>query len=372
MELLQQVYFGNSVLQWGIGLAVAIFALIVFWATKTLIVRWLRKLAGSTATDIDDFVVHLLGSTKTILILVLALYAGSYVLFINDTARDLLDTGAILVSLLQAALWGNQTISYLVKKFTTDRMEAEDPTAATLGSLLGTVARIAFFTMVVLVALGTVGFDVTPLITGVGIGGIAIAMAIQGILSDLFASLSIALDKPFEVGDFITVGEFKGTVEKIGLKSTRMRSSTGEQLVLSNSDLLGSRMRNFKRMSERRGATTVGVTYQTTGDQLATIPEIIREIVEAEPNTRFDRAHFASFGDSALNFDFVYWITTPAYSDFMDATQSINMQIVERFDAAGIEFAYPTQTLFVEKDGTLAGSAAKPGGSSEVGGGQRR
>lgn len=349
MELLQQVYFGNSVLQWGIGLAVAIFALFVFLAIRSVVVRRLRKLASSTATDIDDFIVKLLGSTKTILIFVLALYAGSYVLVINDTARDLLDTGAILVFLLQASLWGSQIITYLVKRITESRMEAEDPTVATMGSLLGTVARIVFFTMVGLVALGTVGFDVTPLITGVGIGGIAIAMAVQGILSDLFGSLTIALDKPFEVGDFITVGEFKGTVEKIGLKSTRVRSNTGEQLVLSNGDLLGSRMRNFGRMSERRGVTALGVTYQTTADQLASIPGIIREIVDAEPNVRFDRAHFASFGDSALNFEFVYWVTTPAYDDYMDATQSINMQVVERFAEAGIEFAYPTQTLFVEK-----------------------
>jgi small-conductance mechanosensitive channel len=350
MELLQEVYFGNSVLQWSLGLTLAALSLLAFLVIKALAVRRLRKLASKTATDIDDFVVQLLGGTRTILIVVLAVYAGSYVLEIDDSARNLLDTAAILVFLLQGTLWGNKVITFLVQRFARNRMEAEDPTVATMATLLGTVARIAFFTMVALVALGTIGFDVTPLITGVGIGGIAIAMAVQGILSDLFGSLSIALDKPFEVGDFITVGEFKGTVEKIGLKSTRVRSNTGEQLVLSNSDLLSSRMRNFKRMSERRGVIMIGVTYQTTAEQLASIPAMIEAIIEEESLARFERAHFASFGDFSLNFEVVYWITTPAYLDFMDTTQDINLEIVKRFEAAGIEFAYPTQTLFLDKD----------------------
>ncbi len=351
MELLQEVYFGNSVLQWGIALGVAIVALLAFMLVRSLVVRRLRALAEKTVTDIDDFIVELLGSTRTILILVLAVYAGSYVLEMDEAARNLLDTAAILVFLLQAALWGNKVITFLVQRFAQDRMEADDPTVATMATLLGTVVRIAFFTMVALVALGTIGFDVTPLITGVGIGGIAIAMAVQGILSDLFGSLTIALDKPFEVGDFITVGDFKGTVEKIGLKSTRVRSNTGEQLVLSNGDLLASRMRNFKRMSERRGVILIGVTYQTTAEQLAAIPGIVQKIIEDAELARFERAHFASFGDFSLNFEVVYWVTTPAYLDYMNTTQAINLEIVRGFEAAGIEFAYPTQTLFVDSEG---------------------
>jgi small-conductance mechanosensitive channel len=175
-------------------------------------------------------------------------------------------------------------------------------------------------------------------------------MAVQGILADLFGSLTIALDKPFEVGDFITVGEFKGTVEHIGLKSTRLRSITGEQLVLSNGDLLSSRMRNYKRMSERRGVIMIGVTYQTSAAQLEAIPGIIKQIVDEQPMARFDRAHFASFGDFSLNFEIVFWVTNPAYPEFMDTTQSINLDIVRRFEAEDIEFAYPTQTVFVERE----------------------
>lgn len=355
MEVLQQEYLGNSLLQWGIALSVAVFAFVIFQVIKRVVIKRLEKLADRTDTDLDDFVIDLLASTKPLLIVVLSLYAGSYVLEIEPSGRDLLDTAAILVFLLQAAMWGNQTITFATKRFARDRMEADDPTVATMATLLGTVGRILFLTMVVLVALGTVGFDVTALITGLGIGGIAVAMAVQGILSDLFGSLSIALDKPFEVGDFITVGDFKGTVEKIGLKTTRLRSNTGEQLVLSNSDLLGSRTRNFKRMSERRGVIMIGVTYQTTADQLAAIPGIVQEVIDVEKQARFERAHFASFGDFALNFEVVYWVTDAAYLTYMDTTQSINLEIVRRFEAAGIEFAYPTQTIFVDPEDGAAG-----------------
>jgi small-conductance mechanosensitive channel len=350
MEVLQQEYFGNSLLQWTIGLAIAIFVFFAFQVIKSVVIRRLNKFADGTDTDIDDFICELLASTKSILIIVLSLYAGSYTLEIDAAARELLDTGAILVFLLQGALWGNQIITFLMKRFARSRMNEDDPTVATIATLLGTVTRIAFFTMVALVALGTVGFDVTALITGVGIGGIAIAMAVQGILSDLFGSLSIALDKPFEVGDFITVGDFKGTVEKIGLKTTRLRSNTGEQLVLSNSDLLSSRTRNYKRMSERRGVIMIGVTYQTTADQLAAIPGIVKEVIDVEEMARFDRAHFASFGDFSLNFEVVYWVTDPDYVTYMDTTQAINLEIVKRFEDAGIEFAYPTQTIFVDRE----------------------
>lgn len=354
MEVLQREFLGNSLLQWGIGLLVAVFAFLIFQVIKRVVIRRLHKLADRTDTDIDDFIIHLLDSTKPFLIVALSLYAGSYVIEMDPSARDLCDAAAILVFLLQSALWGNQIITYGMKRFAQNRMEADDPTVATLATLLGTVGRILFLTMLVLVALGTVGFDVTALITGLGIGGIAVAMAVQGILSDLFGSLSIALDKPFEVGDFITVGDFKGTVEKIGLKTTRLRSNTGEQLVLSNSDLLSSRTRNYKRMSERRGVIMIGVTYQTTAEQLAGIPGIVQEVIDSEEAARFERAHFASFGDFALNFEVVYWVTDAAYLTFMDTTQAINLEIVRRFEAAGIEFAYPTQTIFVDPDGEEA------------------
>ena len=200
--------------------------------------------------------------------------------------------------------------------------------------------------------------DFTGILAGLGIGGLALALAVQNILGDLFASLSIVLDKPFVVGDFLAVGEHLGSVEKIGLKTTRLRSLSGEQLVFSNTDLLNSRVRNFGRMFERRVVFTLGVTYQTPRDKLKLIPRIIREAVEAQQNTRFDRSHFSQYGDFSLNFESVYYVLSRDYNQYMDIQQSIYLAIHEGFEAEGIEFAYPTQTLFLEHPGGVKTAGA--------------
>jgi len=173
--------------------------------------------------------------------------------------------------------------------------------------------------------------------------GSAVALAVQNILGDLFASFSIVLDRPFVMGDFIIVGEHLGTVEHIGLKTTRLRSLSGEQLVFSNTDLLGSRIRNYKRMAERRVVFSLGVLYQTSPEQLEKIPQMIRDIVEAQTPVRFDRAHFKEYGASSLNFEIVYYVLSSDYALYMDIQQRINYQLKSRLDANGIEFAYPTQ-----------------------------
>ena len=350
MAILERMYFGNTVLQWGTAVGIAIVTLIVFQVVKFVIVRRLRKVAATTATDIDDFVVDLLGNTSFILILVLSLYTGSFMLQLDPSVRRFITGAAVLIFLFQAALWGNAVIGFALDRFARQKMEADDASTATVVRMVGMVARIVFTVMIVLVALGTFGFDISALITLAGVGGVAVALAVNGILSDLFGSMTIALDQPFVVGDFITVGDFNGTVENVGLKSTRLRSNTGEQLVMSNADLLGSRLRNFGQMDERRGNMALGVTYDTPADKLEAIPGMIQEIIDREENVRFDRAHFASFGDFSLNFAVVYWLLTPAYGDFMNATQAINLAIVRRFEAEGIEMAFPTQTLYLNKE----------------------
>jgi len=323
MAILEQTYLGNTILQWGLALLVAFVALVTIRILKSFAVRRLRKLAERTSTDLDDLIVHLLSSTKFFLILGLSLYAGSLMLDLPGDSRDFVTNVAVLIFLLQATLWGNFVIKYLVSQFVEARLE-EDASTATMVNAFGFVARLIFFSVILLVAFGTVGFDVSALVTGFGIGGIAIALAVKDILSDLFGSLTIALDKPFVLGDFITTGDYAGTVEHIGLKTTRLRSSTGEQLVFSNADLLSSRLRNYKRMQERRAMMN---------HELA----------------RFDRAHFADFGDFSLNFQVVFWVTKPGYADFMNTRQAINLEVYERFATEGIEFAFPTQTLYVEK-----------------------
>ena len=195
--------------------------------------------------------------------------------------------------------------------------------------------------------LDNLGFNITALVASLGIGGIAVALAVQNILGDIFASLSIALDKPFVIGDFIIVEDVLGTVEYIGLKTTRLRSLSGEQIVFSNVDLLKSRIRNYKRMFERRVVFTIGVVYQTAHATLERIPALVRSIVEQQPKTRFDRAHFKEYGDSALVFEVVYFVLDSDYNIYMDIQQAINLAIFRRFQVKGIEFAYPTRTLHV-------------------------
>ncbi|HSB55513.1 MAG TPA: mechanosensitive ion channel family protein, partial [Gemmatimonadales bacterium] len=207
--------------------------------------------------------------------------------------------------------------------------------------------RSLLWVVLVLLVLDNLGVNISTLMAGLGIGGVAIALATQNILGDLFASLSIVLDKPFVVGDFIVVGDLMGTVERVGLKTTRLRSLSGEQLIFANADLLGSRVRNFKRMSERRVLFDLGVTYETQAATLSRIPAMLREIVDAERGVRFDRAHLRSFDASAVTFEVVYYILDPDYNRFMDTQQRINLAIFRRFEAENVEFAYPTQTLYV-------------------------
>ena len=223
---------------------------------------------------------------------------------------------------------------------------AQGALASSLG-ILGFLLRLVIWTLIFLLTLDNLGVDITTLVAGLGIGGLAIALAVQSILGDLFASLSIALDRPFVVGDFIVLGDFLGTVEAIGIKSTRVRSLGGEQIILGNSDLLNSRVRNYGRMSERRVQFSVGVTYETPEDVVRKIPGLIRQIIDDQDGVRFDRAHFAKFGDFALEFETVYYVLSSDYNVFMDTQQEIYFALLTAFAGAGIEFAYPTQKLWM-------------------------
>lgn len=229
----------------------------------------------------------------------------------------------------------------------------------TVGTLTGLRWLILFmaYSLILLLALQNTGVDVTSLIAGLGIGGIAVALALQNILGDLFGSLTIALDKPFVIGDFIVVGSEMGTVEHIGLKTTRVRSLSGEQLVFGNADLLSSRIRNYKRMSERRVVFGFGVVYATPPETLEAINAIVRRAVETQSNVRFDRCHFHRFGASSLDFEAVYYINSPDYNAHMDAQQAVHLSIVRAFRDQNIEFAFPTQTLYLSDNGAAASRA---------------
>ena len=238
--------------------------------------------------------------------------------------------------------------------FRKKKLESNAGAVTTLTSV-GFVLRMMIWVMLILIGLDNLGVNITTLIAGLGIGGIAVALALQNILGDLFASFSIVLDKPFVIGDFIIIDDCMGTIEHVGLKTTRIRSLSGEQLIFSNGDLLKSRIRNYKRMFERRVVFSLGVVYQTPYDKISQIPEMIRQAVEKNSQVRFDRAHFKAFGDYALLFEVVYWIQDPDYTIYMDIQQAINLDMFKQFSEAGIEFAYPTQTLMMQRQGDSVG-----------------
>jgi small-conductance mechanosensitive channel len=304
-------------------------------------------LAQKTEVKWDDAVADVLSSTRGLFILLLSLFVGSLFLDVSSQYRQTISHVAAIVLLIQGGLWLNSLLVFWLKRDLEVRKK-DDPASVAVVNSLGFVGRLVLWSIVLLLVLDNVGIDVTALVAGLGVGGIAVALAVQNVLGDLFASLSIALDKPFTLGDFLIIDDYMGSVEYIGLKTTRIRSLSGEQLVFSNTDLLKSRIKNYGRMFERRVVFKIGVTYQTPHEKIELIPTIIREAIEAQDPVRFDRSHFQAYGDFSLVFETVYYVLKPDYNVYMDIQQAINLQIHRRFEQEGIEFAYPTQTLIIQ------------------------
>ncbi|MGE0159862.1 MAG: mechanosensitive ion channel family protein [Gemmatimonadales bacterium] len=350
-------FAGNTLTAWVVALGIMLLAVLALRILTRAIARQVRKLAQGTANALDDLVGDLVEKTNLLFVLVIALWAASYALVLTPRATQALRVLVVFGVLIQAAIWVSAVADHFLSDYRR-RMRADDPGVATAMGAVMFLVRVVVWGAVMLIALDTLGVDITTLIAGLGVGGIAVALAVQNVLSDLFASVSIVLDKPFVVGDFIDLGGHMGVVENVGLKTTRVRSLSGEELVVANSDMLSSRIRNYKRMSERRVLFVVGVVYGTPSEKLRQIPQLIRNAVESRDNTRFDRSHFKAFGDSALLFETVYYMTVPDYNSYMDTQQAINLELYQRFEAEEIEFAFPTQTLFVKTETEPAPASA--------------
>lgn len=339
---------GNSLLAWVTAVLIFISARLLLGVACRLLRRRLKELAQLRTAGALVIAEQLVAVTQGWFLLLMAMYLGAQLLVTTPRLAALLGHAIGIGLLFQVGLWAT-AIMVVVLTQHRERQLAEDPgTVATL-DVLGFVLRVAIWAVILLLALDNLGVNITTLVAGLGVGGIAVALAAQNILGDLFASLSIVMDKPFAVGDFIILGEYMGSVEKVGLKTTRLRSLSGEQLIFSNADLLSSRIRNYGRMFERRVVFSLGVTYQTTPDKLRGIPGMIRQAVEENELVRFDRAHFQRFGDFSLIFEAVYYVLSREYNVYMDIQQEVNLRLHERFAARGIDFAYPTHSLYVEK-----------------------
>jgi small-conductance mechanosensitive channel len=344
MEILLLEWAGNSLREYLIAFVIVVTSLTVMRILRNMLVARLRPIADTTKTQLDDLAANLLQSTHSWFLFGMSFYIGIRSLDIPESSDDLVRVFVLFITLLQVATWSNQLINYILHQYTQNAVEDEGNRKNTV-AILGIASRVILWAMLLLLALDNLGIEITGLITGLGIGGIAIALAIQNILSDLFAYISIMMDRPFAIDDFIVVDEFTGIVEHIGLKTTRLRSLSGELLIFSNNDLLSSRMRNYKDREQRRVLFSIGVTYDTPADSLASIPVIIKDILETQEHVRFDRAHLKSFGSFSIDFEIVYYVTTADYLTYMDVQQDVNLEIVRAFEKLGVEFAFPTQTV---------------------------
>jgi small-conductance mechanosensitive channel len=358
-ELLDRVYYHNTVRTWLIGIAVMAGVIVVLATLRRIFLGRLERLAAKTRTHADDLAVDLVRRTKPAFRLYLAMLAGSLVLdFPPDESPPgrILKALSVLALVYQVSIWGNGVIEFLTRRQLA--RSAADGASATTITALSYGARMVLYLVLFLVALDSFGINITALVAGLGIGGIAVALAVQNILGDLFGALSIVLDKPFVVGDFIIVDQYMGTVEHIGLKTTRVRALGGEQIVMSNGELLRSRIRNYKRMFERRVEFVFTVGYDAPPETVERIPAAVREIVTAEKLARFDRAHLKRFAESGFEFETVYVMTVADYNTMMDVQQAVNLALLRRLQAMGVSLAMPARVVHLHPSARTPASVA--------------
>lgn len=344
-EFLEKSYYGNTVQNYLIAAGVILIGLIVVRIVNYIIDHRLKKLTQSTDNVVDDYVIESVDRFGIPVLHFLVIYMGIKSLNLSDQAAEILRIATLVFVIFFAVRFISTTILMLLKSYVRSQENGEEK----VKQLGGVMLIINAFVWIVglLLLLDNVGVDVTAMIAGLGIGGIAIALAAQNILGDLFNYFVIFFDRPFEIGDFIIIDDKMGVIEYIGIKTTRIKSLSGEQLVFSNSDLTSSRIHNYKRMQRRRVVFKISVIYQTSLEQVKEIPAVLRAAVEAQELTQFDRAHFQAYGESSLDFEVVYFVLSSDYNQYMDVQQAINLYIFEKFQNMGVEFAYPTRTLFV-------------------------
>lgn len=365
-ELLATDFHGNSVLAWLIAAGVLVLVLGALMLLRRFVVNRMAKLAARTSTELDDVLLEVAGRTHAFFLFVVALGAATVALALPAEVRGYTRMVLGAAVSIQLLIWGNEGIAVWLRRQSALREGA-------LGTMtaIAFMARLVLWAVIILLLLDNFGLKVTTLIGALGVAGIAGALAAQSVLGDLFAAISIYLDKPFEVGDFIVFDEHAGSVRGVGLRSTRIQALEGEEVIVSNSDLLKSRIKNYRRMSERRIAFQIGVVYGLSRQLVEQIPGMIRAAVEEQERTRFDRSHFKGYGSSSLDFETVYYVLTPDYNVYMDIQQAINLGILRRFEEKGIGFAFPTRTVIVEHAGpagassgdTAAAGAAEPAGA---------
>lgn len=346
-EILQISFLGNYLKDYLIFLAIFIAGVAIITIIEKISVNRLKVWADKTSTTIDDFLLKIVDEKLIPILYFGVFYLSTKKLILTPLAAKIINISAAVILTYFALKFIVSLINYSLERYWS--REGADPTRR--GSLKGiiTIVKVIIWGIGITFLLDNLGFEISTVVAGLGIGGIAVALAAQTILGDLFSYFVIFFDRPFEPGDFIIIDNYLGTIEHVGIKTTRVRSLSGEQLVFSNTDLTNSRIRNYKRMEKRRVVFKLGVVYQTGLEHLKMIPGVIKKVIENVSDTVFDRSHFASYGDFSLDFETVYYVLSSDYNKYMDIQQEINFALREEFDKLGIEFAYPTQTVFLER-----------------------
>lgn len=328
-----------------IALGVFIFFVVLFKIFFTIVINRLKKISQRTQTDLDDFSVSLIENIKPPFYLFISLYIAANFLVLSEIIRKILLALFLIVITLQIISVLQKIIDFLVaKKILKEGENNRDKETAV--KLAVQIIKFSLWIIGIIMILSNFGIEVTSLIAGLGIGGIAVALALQNILSDIFASFSIFVDKPFKSGDFIASGNDMGTVDRIGIKSTRLKTLEGQELIISNRELTESRIINYQGIEKRRVIFSLGITYETPLAQLKKIPQLLTTVIKSTNDTQFGRVHFKTYGDSSLNFEVLYYILTSNFNKYMDIRQEINFKILDIFQQENIDFAYPTQTVY--------------------------
>lgn len=344
--------WGSPAWRWALGLGIAAVCFFVFLALRRLVVGRITKMvekaraaAPEEHTRLNDFVLEPLKGLHGFFLFVLSLYIGASACPITPEVQHGINTAMVIASLLQLGFVAQRITASVTARWLASRSEAS---SATLAAGLRFAARVVIWSVVVLLVLSNLGVEISTLIAGLGVGGVAAALAVQNVLGDLFASLALYFDRPFDIGDFIVVGNDNGNVLHIGMRSTRVRSLSGEEIVFPNADLMQSRIHNYRRMSERRVVLEIGVLYGTKTELLREAVQILKDVIGKAENVRLDRAHFKGFGASSLDLEAVYFVLDRDYTIFMNCQEAINLEIMSRFEKAGLDFAFPTRTLHLE------------------------
>lgn len=345
-KIWQYTFLGNTLKDWLIAIGIIVIASVAILVFKKVIVAQLKRVAAKTKTSLDDLLISLIGKAIVPLGLIYSFYFGLHYLQFTARIQQVLHLAILFATTFFIIRIVNTFVAYTFEK-AVNKKSADDPSRKPAKGVL-LIINIIIWLIGIVFIIDNLGYDITTIVTGLGIGGIAIALASQAVLADLFSYIVIFFDKPFEPGDFIIVDDKMGTVEYVGIKTTRIRTLNGEQLICSNTDLTNSRVHNYKRMDERRVVFSIGVIYDTPSEKLESIPHIVKDIITSLDNTRFDRAHFSKFGSYSLDFEIVYYVLSSDYNIYMDKQQAINLAIYKAFEQAGIGFAYPTQSIIME------------------------